>query len=124
MKPTHSLKKQFLGFTITGVFSTGIMYLIYLALNRWLSYQLAYAISYAISVLALYFMNTLFIFKQGFSMKTFLKFPLIYLIQYLIGAISLEFLVRHGVSEVQAPILIIVLLLPLTFFLNRYVLLK
>ncbi len=119
----ETLKKQFMGFVVTGCVSTGIMFLIYLGLNHLMNYQWSYALAYVISVLLLYFMNNFFIFKNPFSLNTFLKFPLIYLIQYLLGAMSLEFLVRLGFSVTYAPLVIIIILLPLTFYLNRVLLL-
>jgi putative flippase GtrA len=118
------LKEQMIGFAITGTLSTLFMLGIYVGLNQIMNYQYAYFISYCISVLALYFMNILFVFKKSISMKSFLKFPLIYVFQYLVGAVSLELLVRLGCSETYAPVLIVIILLPVTFILNRLVFLK
>ena len=87
-----------------------------------MTYQYAYLIAYCLSVVALYFMNTLFVFKKSISLHTFLQFPLIYLLQYAIGAISLEFLVRLGCPVNYAPVVIVIVLLPVTFVLNRLVL--
>ncbi|EHL32227.1 hypothetical protein LDG_5599 [Legionella drancourtii LLAP12] len=41
--------------------------------------------------------------------------------QYLIGAAFLAFLVRFGFSVTYAPLLVVILLLPITFVLNRIV---
>lgn len=118
------LKKQALAFAITGTLSTTFMYLLYLGLNKFLSFQLSYLIGFSASVVALYFMNTFFVFKSPPSWKAFWKFPLIYVLQYAVSAFSLEFMVRFGISETLAPILAVILLLPLTFVLNRLVLTK
>lgn len=118
------LKKQMIGFAITGSLSTLLMLVLYINFNEFMSFQYAYLISYSTSVITLYFMNILFVFHKPVSLKSFLKFPLIYLFQYLVGAASLEFLVRFGVPERYAPLVVVVMLLPITFLLNRLVLLK
>lgn len=112
--------KQMVGFAITGLLSTAIMFGLYVLLHRIIKYQYAYLISYTISVIALYFMNA-HVFKMPASLQTFLEFPLIYLLQYIVGALSLEFLVRFGFSVTFAPLLVVIVLLPVTFFLNKIV---
>jgi putative flippase GtrA len=121
--PKEILKKQALAFAITGTLSTALMFLIYIGLNKLINYQVSYLIAYVVSVVALYFMNVFFVFKTTVSWKGFLKFPFIYVLQYLVGAFSLEILIRHGIPKDLAPILIIIILLPITFALNRWVLL-
>lgn len=112
--------KQMFGFAVTGLLSTLIMFGLYVSLYKLINYQYAYLIAYSISVIALYFMNT-FVFKRPISLQTFFKFPLIYLLQYLVGAASLEFIVWLGFSVTFAPLLVVIVLLPVTFLLNRIV---
>lgn len=109
--------KQILGFVITGLLSTLIMFCLYVFLQQMMNYQYAYLISYCISVIALYFMNA-HVFKGRFSFYSFVGFPLIYLIQYLVGAASLGFIVRMGFPQTFAPLLVVVVLLPITYLLN------
>lgn len=120
MAVNKALKKQMLAFTITGASSTLFMYLIYIGLYRMMNFQFAYVIAYVCSVILLYFMNS-FVFKGDISIKTASKFPLIYLLQYALSAFFLEILVRLGFSVTFAPLLIILLLFPLIFVLNRKV---
>ncbi|TIG84055.1 hypothetical protein DI110_12255 [Legionella pneumophila] len=63
-------------------------------------------------------------FKKSISFQNFFEFPLIYLLQYLVGAASLELIVRLGFSVTFAPLLIVVILLQVTFILNRMLFLK
>lgn len=118
------LKEQMFGFAITGTLSTLLMLVLYIGLNKVINFQYAYLISYSISVIALYFMNVFFVFHRHASVRTFVKFPLIYIAQYLLGAVSLEFLVRHGFPVNYAPLVIVIVLLPITFLLNRLILIK
>ena len=113
-------KIQMLGFALTGSISTLIMFTLYVCLHKFINYQYAYLIAYSISVVALYFMNT-FVFKGPISLQTFFEFPLIYLGQYIIGAAVLALLVRLGFSVTFAPLVVVVVLLPVTFLLNRVV---
>lgn len=106
---------------LMGTLSTLTMLAIYATLNMVMKYQISYFLSYIITIIFSYFLNTLFVFKKPPSLRTFLQFPFIYLVQYLIGAVLLEILVRLGFSVTFAPILIIILLLPLTYFLTRLV---
>ena len=113
-------KKQMLGFAMTGLLSTSIMLGFYALLYKLINYQYAYLIAYIISVIALYFMN-MFVFKGTMSLHTLMRFPLIYLLQYILGAASLEFMRWLGFSVSYAPLLIVIILLPVTFLLNRIV---
>lgn len=116
-------KKQMFGFAITGTLSTLIMFGLYVMLYQFIYYQYAYLIAYTISVIALYFMN-MFVFKGILSLQTVLKFPLIYLLQYVLGAVSLKFIAWLGFSLTYAPLIAVIVLLPVTFLLNRMVFLK
>lgn len=113
-------KKQMFGFAMTGILSTLIMFGLYVMLYQLMNYQYAYLIAYTISVIALYFMN-MFVFKGIMSLHTFLEFPLIYLLQYVLGAAALEFMVWLGFSVTYTPLLVVIVLLPITFLLNRIV---
>ncbi|MGC1181629.1 GtrA family protein [Legionella sp.] len=115
-----AVKKQMFGFAITGMLSTLIMFVLYVILYKFISYQYAYLIAYSGSVIALYFMNTL-VFEGHGSLQTLLGFPLIYLLQYVLGAAFLEMMVVFGFSITFAPLVVVIVLLPLTFLLNRIV---
>lgn len=118
------LLKQAIGFAVTGSLSTLIMFLLYITLNKIIPYQYSFLLAYSTSVITLYFMNIWLVFKKNISLRSFLMFPLIYVLQYLISAIALAILVHLGFSVTYAPLIIIIILLPLTFLLNRLILLK
>lgn len=61
------------------------------------------------------------VFKRYMALQSSIKFPLVYAVQYLIGAMVLELLVKAGISELIAPILVIILLFPITFILNKLI---
>ena len=113
-------QKQLLGVAMSGLLSTLLRYGLYLLFYQFTSYQFAYFISYFISIIVLYFMN-LWVFKRSIALNSLLKFPFVYGLQYLIGAGSLELLVDLGIPKVFAPILVVILLFPLTFLLNKLI---
>ena len=119
----NSSRKQVFNFLATGAATTVGTLALYAALNLVLSYQLAYFISYIFGIMSSYILNVLFVFKTGVSLRTFLRFPLVPLMQYACGAVLLELLVEKvGIPTILAPLFIIVLTLPLTFYLSRFVL--
>ncbi|RUR13180.1 GtrA family protein [Legionella sp. km772] len=113
-------RKQMIGFVLTGLLSTLIMYACYLLFYQFFSYQYAYFFSYFISIIALYFMNVR-VFNRYIALHSFIKFPLVYAIQYLIGAAGLELLVDVGIPKIFAPVLVVILLFPVTFILNKLI---
>jgi hypothetical protein len=117
------LKKEILGFALTGLLSSLFMFGIYVELNRAFYYQYAYLIAFSFSVLALYFMN-IKVFKSYASFPNFWRFCLIYGFQYLISAPLLEIIIRLGFPVTYAPLLVLVILFPGIFVLNRTVLKK
>ena len=116
-----TLDSQVIRFVLMGALSTGAMYGIYIALNHVVHYQVSYFISYILTVVLSYFLNTRYVFKVATSWKTFLQFPLVYVVQYVGGAVLLEVLVHFGFSIDLAPLLSMALLLPLTFWLSRLI---
>lgn len=115
---------QMARFMAVNGFSTMVMFGIYVVLNMAMKYQIAYFIAYVFTVILSYVLTSLFVFNTKMSWQTFMQFPLIYLLQYVTSAICLEILVRLGFSVTYVPLFVIVLLLPLTFLLSRYVMLK
>ena len=118
------LATQIFRFVLMGTVSTATMFGIYIILNLMLNYQVSYLISYVVTVVFSYVLNTRFVFKIPMSWQTFLQFPLVYVVQYVSSAIGLEILVRLGFSVTIAPLITIVLLLPVTYLLSRLIMKK
>jgi putative flippase GtrA len=112
-----------LRFLLGGVVNTLASYGIYLALQFFLPYQAAYAIAFALGVAISYYINLVFVFRQRGSARKALVFPFVYLAQYLLGAATLALLVeRLGVAKEYAPLLVVIVTIPVTFALSRRVL--
>nr|WP_225927323.1 GtrA family protein [Pseudomonas ekonensis] len=115
--------RRWISFLIGGGLNTGLTYGLYLLLSVWIDYQIAYAIAYAAGIVFAYFFNAKVVFKVQQSWSGMLVYPTIYLVQYLLGALLLNLLVEHlHLHKAIAPILVIALLLPCSYLLNKFVL--
>ncbi len=109
-------------FLFSGTLNTGLSYLFYLALLQFLTYRSAYTIAFVFGILISYFLNAVFVFKVGISLKSLLRFPLVYLAQYVLGIVLVIILVEYAsVAHWLAPVLAILITVPLTFILARTV---
>lgn len=113
-------ENTFFRFLFVGTVNTFSAYIIYLGLYLFLSYSLAYSIAYVLGIIINYFTNTFWVFKTKLSLKKFLSYPLIYLIQYGVSITLLRVLVgKLNFNAQLAPLLIILVSIPLTYVLTR-----
>lgn len=114
---------SFLRFLIVGGLNTLITYLVYLVFLGIADYRVAFTISFTFGIFIAYFLNSLVVFKVTFCWKKLLQYPIIYLVQYLLALVLLNLEVElMSIDQVIAPLINVVLLLPVTFVLNRYIL--
>jgi putative flippase GtrA len=120
MKQIHG---EFLRFLLVGAVNTLSRYLIYCLLLTVCPYLLAYTLAYCLGIVISYFLNVRFVFKRDVSLASFLAFPLVYLLQYGLGALALWILVgRIGLSPELAMVGVILITIPVTFLASRFVL--
>jgi putative flippase GtrA len=84
--------------------------------------EAAYSVAYVLGIASSYAINVIFVFQARGSLKTALKFPLVYAIQYVVGLAILSSLTHYGVDSRLAMLLVIAVSVPLTFLLTRFVL--
>lgn len=98
-------------------------YVVYLLLLPFLPYFYAYTLAYCVGVANSYFMNVFFVFRKKVSLHSFLKFPLVYVAQYFLGASILWLLVgKLGLAPAWAMAVVIIAIVPVTFLASRFVL--
>ena len=113
----------FVKFIGVGSINTIVTYVLYLLLLQFVSYQLSYTIIYIFGIWLSYWLNLKFVFQTKSSNKKIILFPLIYLVQYLLGILILYVSIDiFNISEKIAPILIVILIVPLTFVLTKKIL--
>jgi len=106
-----------------GGINTALTYGLYLVLNLVLSYRVAYTISYLIGIVFAYFYNSLVAFNSPLSVKKFVQFPVVYLVQYLLSIGLLEVFVQAlGVSATLAPVFVLIMVTPVTYLLSKWIL--
>jgi putative flippase GtrA len=119
------INHPFLKFLFAGLINTGITYLIYLLCLQVFPYLLAYTISYISGIVVSYLLNSVFVFKTPLHWKKALQFPLVYLVQYFLGSLLISVYVEVlGIQPSIAALLNVIVLLPLSFILSRFILAK
>lgn len=114
-----------LRFLVAGTLNTLGGYLLYLALQLVMPYQVAYFLAFVAGVVGAYCLNTLFVFRTRLAWRTFLAYPTIYLVQYAISAPMLALLVEWlKVPDTVAPLIVSVVMIPVSFLLNRFMLMR
>ena len=116
---------QFIRFIGIGTINTIITYILYLILLQIFTYQISYTITYIFGIFLSYILNLKFVFKEKGTKKKIVLFPLIYLFQYLFSISILNIIINiFNVSEKIAPILVIVITIPITFLFSKEILTK
>lgn len=113
---------EFTKFILTGAINTLITYTIYLILIPVIPYKIAYSIGYVCGVMVSFFLNTFFVFKAKATLKKFFRFPIVYIFQYILNIVFLYITVeKFSVNKKYAPIVVIILSIPITFILSRLI---
>lgn len=114
------IKGEFFRFILFGGINTLAGYLIYALLLRFFPYLVAYSIMYILVVSGSYILTSKFVFGQKLGLSKAVRYPLVYIVQYLLGIISLYFFVQVlNVNKLVAPLLVVMLAVPISFFLSR-----
>jgi len=118
------LAKQFIKFGIVGLSNTFISLAIYYILIHFKVYYIVEnSIAFAVSVLNAYYWNNKFVFKKSSegNSKPMIKTFMSYGTTFILSTILLGIMVGHlNISEVIAPIIILIITIPLNFLMNKF----
>lgn len=124
MSNLMSTIKQFIKFGLVGVSNTlislGTYYLLYFFE---VNYLIANTVGFIVSVLNSYYWNNKYVFKktQEGYLKPLIKTFLSYGSTFLLSTVLLFVMVQYfGISEIIAPIITLVITIPLNFFMNKF----
>ena len=110
------LFKYFLG----GLTNTITSYFVYCFFLIFFNYIISYFLSLIISIFYIYQINIKFVFKIELNKRRSYFFFLIYVVQILSSIFLLDFWIKiMGINELLAPILNIVIISPLFFFISN-----
>lgn len=113
---------QLVRFVLSGGVNTVATWLGFLVFVTWLPYQVAYGIVYAAGIVLSYFLATLFVFEHAPTVRGFFAYPLVYVVQYLLSALILAFVVEWlDIPLSISPLVVAVTVFPLTFLLSRVI---
>jgi len=119
---TDRSHRSFVRFLVSGVFNTAVTYGLYLILIMFLSYPFSYTIAYLAGILIAYLLNRFFVFKSHQGFISVLLLPIIYAVQYCMGLIVLWCWIEVLLlNEKIAPLVAVVITLPITFLLSKMV---
>ena len=114
---------QFIKFGIVGLANTGIGLTIYYGL-LWLgvNYLISNAASWLISVLNAFYWNNNYVFQNNSTwFKSLIKTYISYGFSFLLGSILLYVFVEwFAISKILAPLLILIVTIPVNFLLNKF----
>lgn len=117
------VRSQFVRFLMAGLANTTATLLMFEGLRRVLPYLFAYSLVYALGIVLSYLLNVRYVFRGRESLRTAAVFPLVYAVQYVVGAVTLWVLVgRLGLHPTLAMILVVLLTVPLTYLMSRTIL--
>lgn len=123
-KSFFELLKQFIKFGIVGISNTVISLAIYYILIYFnINYIISNTIAFIISVLNSYYWNNKFVFKKSKEwhllplLKTYMSYGTTFILSTILLFIMVDYL---NISELIAPILNLVITIPLNFLLNKF----
>ena len=121
-KATWTKYREFILFVLIGGINTGLTYGLYLLLLLIMRYPFAYSGSYVAGIFLSYYLNARFVFRERLRLSKALKYPSVYLVQYLIGLGLLYVLIETlHLDKRVAPLAVVVITVPATFVLSRYI---
>lgn len=109
-------------FVVSGGINTLATYIIYLLLLMIFNYSVAYTLSYLSGILISFYLNSIFVFKEKVTLKKFLRFPIVYAVQYLVNMFMIYVLVEelHVTAQI-VPLIVIVITIPITYILSKVI---
>lgn len=117
------MNKEFSKFILVGVTNTVVTYIIYLVFLQFFEYNIAYGISYLSGIAISFILNGTYVFKTQLTIVKALKYPIVYIVQYLINFTVLNVLIKYiYINEMIAPLLVIIISIPITFTLSKTIL--
>lgn len=115
-------KNEFFKFIFFGGINTALSYAIYVFFQLFLIYPVAYTLAYILGIFISYYLNSRFVFKRDVRLVKAFQYPLVYLVQYLLGVSLLSLLIEiFSLNKLIAPALVIMITIPVTFSLSRFI---
>ena len=113
---------RFARFVIFGGVNTIASYAVYVLFLHIVRYEAAYTISYIAGIGLSYYLNARFVFGERLRLARALQYPIVYAAQYVLGLGVMYAAVEiAGLSQYVAPIAVVLLSLPVTYLLSKFI---
>lgn len=117
--------KVFAGFTLMRILCTVATYLAYIVLLRWMPYESAYAVSYLLGIALAYATSSVIVFNRPMTRKSALRFPLTYLVQFVLSWLILKFCVEViHVPQWLAFGVSVAMMVPLAYVMSKWAIVR
>jgi putative flippase GtrA len=116
------IESEFRRFILVGGLNTILSFGLFLLLMNLINYKLAYTLAFVLGILGSYLMNTYLVFHAKFEFKKLLKFPFVYIFQYLLGLVLISIFVdRYGLNKILSSVFTILASIPISFVMSRWI---
>lgn len=112
---------EFIRFCIVGTLAAGLHYGIYYLLQTRIEVNIAYTIGYLVSLIGNFFLTSYLTFHRVPSWKNALGFGGSHFVNYLLHILLFNAFLFLGASRELAPILVLIIAVPINFVLLRWV---
>jgi putative flippase GtrA len=108
-------------FLLAGAFNTALSYAVYVLLDRWLPYVVAYLLAYAVGVVVQFLLFSRYVFRARAGRAQALAYPLLHVLIAGFGSAALWLIVRvSGWPSSWAGLAAIAAQVPVAFLLTRW----
>jgi putative flippase GtrA len=116
------IEREPVRYVLVGGLNTVIYYAAYLVLLPLVGYAIAYTVIYVGGVFLAYYLNARLVFRRPLQWRQAIQYPLVFVLQYGLG-ITLTTALIEGLhlNAKYVPALVIVMTLPFTFWLTRWI---
>jgi putative flippase GtrA len=116
------IERESVRYVLAGGFNTAATYAAYVALLPFVGYAVAYTVTYAAGIALAYYLSARFVFRRPLQWRHAIQYPLVYVLQYGLGITLTAVLIeRMRISAEFAAAVAIVLTVPFTFWLSRWI---
>lgn len=114
---------QFTKFSLVGLFNTAVTFGIYSILLEFVTYKISFILAFLVGLIFSFLFNSFFVFRNRINLRKFILFSYIPSIQFVVSFFSIDLLIVHlNISPKIAPILSLIILFPMSFFINKKIL--
>jgi putative flippase GtrA len=109
-------------YVLAGGVNTAATYATYLLLLPLTGYAIAYSVSFAAGIFFAYYLSARLVFRRPVKWRHAVQYPLVYVLQYGLGmTLTMALVEGMHINAEFGPPLVIVITLPFTFWLSRWI---